>query len=150
MLPSWEGSSPRGWAGLSSRPGPAGLGTETGLGELWVKQTGGDLCRSHLAHADPAAVPGHGEGHIPQELLIIALRCFTSHRGLIPWAAAHSIPGLWSQAQLFWLPKSCFSPPGLFFGQGSSLWGLYSKLVSSSSPYSQRTSMGCAFPSSCW
>lgn len=36
MLWSWEGSSPRGRAGLGSRPGPEGPSSETGLGEPFV------------------------------------------------------------------------------------------------------------------
>lgn len=91
------------------------------------------LCRSHLAHADPAALPGHGEEHIPHELLVIAVKILHILPRAHPLCSStqHSLaleqPRTWSQAccpaQLSWLPSSCFSPSGLSFGQGPSPWG---------------------------
>lgn len=99
------------------------------------------MCPSHLAQAEPAA----GEGHKPHELLLIPPRAHP-HGSSSQHSQPVEQPRTWSQAQLSWLPNSCFSPPGLCFGQGPSPWGLHSKLVSSSLPCSQRTSVGCAFP----
>lgn len=110
MLRSWEGSSPRGRAGLGSRLSPAGLSGETGLEEPFVSFPPGTCT--------PCSCPSHGEGHIPHELLI---RGFASHHGLIPTAAALGIPRLWSNHAHGTEPGCPGSPIPAFLPQDCSL-----------------------------
>lgn len=100
----------------------------------------------------PRPLPGHREDHIQHELLIVALRCFTSYQGLVPctwhslapergFAGTHMEPSpLPSQAFLasqflIFFPQD----RDLFFRQGPSLSSVYSIPVCCSLGHSQIT-----------
>lgn len=100
MLRRWEGSSPRGWAGLGSRPGP----------EQW-NRAGRALC----------VLPTWHRQSLQLERGTNLMSSFTSHQGLIPTAAALSIPSLWSNHAHGAKPSSPGSPIPAFLPQDCAL-----------------------------